>query len=134
MSVESAGGRSNVAAFALLGLASALCVALVLVRTAYSHTTNFQFLLWNLFLAWIPLALAALALAVLAREAARSAGDVTSAALAARRTLPFSVFRPLMVLAFIQCGYSLRGTGSFLPPSIKKISIPLFKNLTTRFQ
>lgn len=39
-----------------------------------------------------------------------------------------------LCLTFFRCGYSLRGTGSFLPPSIKKISIPLFKNLTTRFE
>jgi len=39
-----------------------------------------------------------------------------------------------MCLAFIQCGYSLRGTGSFLPASIKRIRIPIFKNLTTRFE
>jgi hypothetical protein len=34
----------------------------------------------------------------------------------------------------IQCGYHLRGTGSFLPTHIKKISIPMFKNETTRYQ
>ena len=32
------------------------------------------------------------------------------------------------------CGYRLRGTGSFLPPHIKKISIPMFKNETTRYE
>ncbi len=31
------------------------------------------------------------------------------------------------------CGYSLRGTGSFLPPTIKKIQVPQFVNKTTRF-
>lgn len=35
---------------------------------------------------------------------------------------------------FIHCGYSLRGTGSFLPSHIKKVQIPLFKNLTTRYE
>jgi hypothetical protein len=40
----------------------------------------------------------------------------------------------LICLVFIQCGYHLRGTGSFLPEHIKKINIPMFKNLTTRFQ
>lgn len=40
----------------------------------------------------------------------------------------------LMCLILIHCGYHLRGTGSFLPPNIKKISVPLFKNYTTRFQ
>jgi len=34
----------------------------------------------------------------------------------------------------ISCGYHLRGTGSSLPPHIKKIYIPFFKNLTTRFE
>jgi len=32
------------------------------------------------------------------------------------------------------CGYRLRGTGSFLPEHIKRITIPMFKNRTTRFQ
>jgi len=32
------------------------------------------------------------------------------------------------------CGYRLRGTGSSLPPQIKTMSIPMFKNLTTRFE
>jgi outer membrane lipopolysaccharide assembly protein LptE/RlpB len=32
------------------------------------------------------------------------------------------------------CGYRLRGTGGFLPPHIKTMSIPMFKNLTTRYQ
>jgi len=40
----------------------------------------------------------------------------------------------LLCLLFVQCGYRLRGTGSFLPQHIKKISVPLFKNLTTRFE
>ncbi len=32
------------------------------------------------------------------------------------------------------CGYRLRGTGMFLPPSIKTMAVPMFKNLTTRFE
>ena len=32
------------------------------------------------------------------------------------------------------CGYRLRGTGSALPPGIKTISVPMFKNQTTRFE
>jgi outer membrane lipopolysaccharide assembly protein LptE/RlpB len=32
------------------------------------------------------------------------------------------------------CGYGLRGTGTFLPPHIKTVCIPMFKNETTRFQ
>ena len=34
----------------------------------------------------------------------------------------------------VSCGYHLRGTGSFLPSHIKKISIPMFKNETTRYE
>lgn len=37
-------------------------------------------------------------------------------------------------LFFLCCGYHLRGTGSFLPSHIKKVNIPMFKNLTTRFE
>lgn len=32
------------------------------------------------------------------------------------------------------CGYNLRGTGTFLPPHIKTLYVPMFKNETTRFQ
>jgi outer membrane lipopolysaccharide assembly protein LptE/RlpB len=38
------------------------------------------------------------------------------------------------ILCLQHCGYHLRGTGTFLPPHIKKISIPMFKNETTRYQ
>jgi hypothetical protein len=34
----------------------------------------------------------------------------------------------------MSCGYRLRGTGSNLPPSIKRVDIPMFKNMTTRFE
>jgi outer membrane lipopolysaccharide assembly protein LptE/RlpB len=40
----------------------------------------------------------------------------------------------LLALAAARCGYRLRGTGSFLPPHIKTIGIPVFKNLTTRYE
>jgi outer membrane lipopolysaccharide assembly protein LptE/RlpB len=39
-----------------------------------------------------------------------------------------------VALAAAACGYHLRGTGSFLPSSIKTMSIPVFKNLTTRYE
>lgn len=32
------------------------------------------------------------------------------------------------------CGYRLRGTGSALPPGIRTVSVPVFKNLTTRYE
>ncbi len=37
-------------------------------------------------------------------------------------------------LTIFNCGYHLRGTGSSLPPHIKVINIPMFANLTTRFE
>ena len=37
-------------------------------------------------------------------------------------------------LLALSCGYRLRGTESYLPTHIKRISIPLFKNLTTRYE
>ena len=64
--------RSHAAVFALLGAGSAMCIALVAGRTLYSHTNHFQFLVWNLFLAWIPLVLAALVYRVASRR-----GDLT---------------------------------------------------------
>ncbi len=32
------------------------------------------------------------------------------------------------------CGYHLRGVGSSLPPTVKKIYVPVFKNFTTRYE
>ncbi len=40
----------------------------------------------------------------------------------------------LLCVLSIHCGYHLRGTGSFLPSHIRKINIPMFKNLTTRYE
>ncbi len=37
-------------------------------------------------------------------------------------------------LLCLHCGYGLRGTGSSLPPHITSIHIPMFKNMTTRYQ
>jgi hypothetical protein len=37
-------------------------------------------------------------------------------------------------LMAVSCGYRLRGTGSYLPSHIKRISIPMFKNMTTRYE
>jgi uncharacterized membrane protein len=41
-------------ALALLGLSSSFCVALVVVRINRTDTFEYRFLLWNLFLAWLP--------------------------------------------------------------------------------
>ena len=38
------------------------------------------------------------------------------------------------VLTAAGCGYRLRGTGSSLPSHIRTMCIPMFKNLTTRFE
>jgi len=54
-------------------------------------------------------------------------------ALAFRRRA-FAALLAAAALSAAGCGYSLRGTGSFLPPTIKKIQIPLFVNKTTRFE
>jgi outer membrane lipopolysaccharide assembly protein LptE/RlpB len=37
-------------------------------------------------------------------------------------------------LLALSCGYRLRGTASYLPSHIKRISIPMFKNLSTRYE
>jgi outer membrane lipopolysaccharide assembly protein LptE/RlpB len=40
----------------------------------------------------------------------------------------------IVILAAAGCGYHLRGTGSSLPPDIRSMSIPVFRNLTTRYE
>jgi uncharacterized membrane protein len=50
--------KYKVGVFVLLAGASALCVALVVVRIIYSDTGGYTNLVWNLFLAWIPFVLA----------------------------------------------------------------------------
>jgi uncharacterized membrane protein len=50
--------RRRLATVLGLLLASLFCVALVLVRNAHTGNGDFRYLVWNLFLAWIPLALA----------------------------------------------------------------------------
>jgi uncharacterized membrane protein len=39
-------------------VASLFCVALVVVRNVHTDQANFRYLIWNLFLAWIPFVLA----------------------------------------------------------------------------
>ncbi len=40
----------------------------------------------------------------------------------------------LLLIPLAGCGYSLAGRGSFLPPEIKVIGVPLFKNNTNLFE
>ncbi|KAF0107121.1 MAG: hypothetical protein FD146_1962 [Anaerolineaceae bacterium] len=53
--------KYKAATFLLLAAASLVCVTLVAARIAYSDTQQYRGLVWNLFLAWIPFALAYLA-------------------------------------------------------------------------
>jgi uncharacterized membrane protein len=65
-------GRPLVAVVSALAVASALCVSLVAVRSHHTGDTVYRFLIWNLFLAWLPLAFA-LAAQVCARPGLRLA-------------------------------------------------------------
>jgi uncharacterized membrane protein len=56
--------RHNLAVFALLNLACAVCIGLVAARVVYSESGRHLGLVWNLFLAWIPFILAYIAHAV----------------------------------------------------------------------
>ena len=46
----------------------------------------------------------------------------------------FPVALVLAGLVFSSCGYRLRGTGSFLPPHIETMSIPVFRNRSPRYE
>jgi outer membrane lipopolysaccharide assembly protein LptE/RlpB len=39
-----------------------------------------------------------------------------------------------LLAASAGCGYRLRGTGSALPPGLRSVCVPVFKNLTTRYE
>ena len=55
--------RYKLTIFVILALSSVTCVSLVGARVAYSDSTRYTFLVWNLFLAWIPFIMAHLAYA-----------------------------------------------------------------------
>ena len=51
--------------------------------------------------------------------------------------LKFVAFRVSLCgvcLFSLQCGYHLSGTGSSLPEHIQTVSVPMFKNMTTRYE
>ena len=50
--------RRRLATILGLFVASLFCIALVFVRNVHTGDVNFRYLIWNLFLAWIPFALA----------------------------------------------------------------------------
>ena len=56
--------RYKIAIFALLSGASLFCAFLFIARMAYSDSQQYRGLVWNLFLAWIPFALAYIAYAL----------------------------------------------------------------------
>jgi len=40
----------------------------------------------------------------------------------------------VVCLLVLQCGYHLSGTGSSLPEHIQTVNVPMFKNMTTRYE
>ena len=50
--------RRRLATVLALFVASLFCIALVFVRNVHTGDVNFRYLIWNLFLAWIPFGLA----------------------------------------------------------------------------
>ena len=52
----------------------------------------------------------------------------------ARRRAAAALLVIALAAGFAACGYRLRGTGSSLPPGIRTICVPVFKNQTTRYE
>jgi uncharacterized membrane protein len=61
--------KYHLAVLLLLGFASAVCVVLLAGRIAVTNSPRYLFLVWNLYLAWIPVVCAYLALAFSRRRA-----------------------------------------------------------------
>jgi uncharacterized membrane protein len=59
-SLRDSASHRRLAVLSALGLLSTLVVGLVAFRVAYTHSTDGTNLVWNLFLAWVPLCLALL--------------------------------------------------------------------------
>ncbi len=91
--------RYSLAVFALLNLACALCIALVAARVAYSESGDHLGLIWNLFLAWIPL-LAAVGVYDMQRRSAR----VTQLVLVGALWLLFLPNAPYLLTDLIHLG------------------------------
>jgi uncharacterized membrane protein len=53
--------RETLAPMAALGLASAVSVGIIILRVLFTKNLYYSFLIWNLFLAWLPLVFALLA-------------------------------------------------------------------------
>jgi hypothetical protein len=51
-----------------------------------------------------------------------------------KRKIALYVSLCCICLFVLQCGYHLSGTGSSLPEHIKTVSVPMFKNMTTRYE
>ncbi len=47
---------------------------------------------------------------------------------------PATLLAAVLIVAAGGCGYHLRGTGSSLPQNVKSIAVPVFRNLTTRYE
>ncbi len=62
--------RETLAPLAALGLASAVSVGIILLRVLFTKNLYYSFLIWNLFLAWLPLVFALLARDIFQRTAA----------------------------------------------------------------
>jgi uncharacterized membrane protein len=62
--------KYRLAIFLLLGAATVFCLLLVRARIAYSDTFRYTFLIWNLFLAWIPFMIAYLTYSLALRRSA----------------------------------------------------------------
>jgi uncharacterized membrane protein len=87
-----------------LFVASALCLALLVARAAWTHTIAYSFLVWNLFLAWVPVALAH-GMARLARRRAHPAALLGVGAV----WLAFLPNAPYLVTDFIHLRFNTTG-------------------------
>ncbi len=99
------GPFGNVRIAGLLALLAAACFGMLLVRPMLANETRFLFLLWNLFLAWLPYVASIAATVVAGPATGRAIGAATGRAIGAARVVVVLALGALWLLFLPNSAY-----------------------------